>query len=78
MSLANPLWGAPRIHGELLKIGIDVGTTKRSIVESMLGLSHFLMRLLKNSGDYWKLKTTMKNITQLIPTTDKASHNLAS
>jgi hypothetical protein len=22
MSLANPLWGAPRIHGELLKLGI--------------------------------------------------------
>jgi hypothetical protein len=27
MSVANPLWGAPRIHGELLKIGIDVGQT---------------------------------------------------
>jgi Integrase core domain len=27
ISLANPLWGAPRIHGELLKIGIDVGQT---------------------------------------------------
>ena len=24
MATANPLWGAPRIHGELLKIGIDV------------------------------------------------------
>src|SRR5712664_2566628 len=24
MSLANPRWGAPRIHGELLKIGIEV------------------------------------------------------
>src|SRR4249920_3797810 len=27
MSLANPLWGAPRIHGELLKLGIDIGHT---------------------------------------------------
>ena len=27
MSLANPLWGAPRIHGELLKLGIDIGQT---------------------------------------------------
>jgi transposase InsO family protein len=27
MSLANPLWGVPRIHGELLKLGIDVGQT---------------------------------------------------
>ncbi len=27
MSLDNPLWGAPRIHGELLKLGFDVGQT---------------------------------------------------
>ena len=27
MSLANPLWGAPRIHGELLMLGIDIGQT---------------------------------------------------
>jgi Integrase core domain len=24
MSVANPLWGAPRIHGEMLKLGIEV------------------------------------------------------
>src|SRR5438034_5323237 len=24
MALANPRWGAPRIHGDLLKLGIDV------------------------------------------------------
>ena len=27
MSIANPLWGAPRLHGELLKLGIDIGQT---------------------------------------------------
>src|SRR6266705_845907 len=27
MSVANPLWGSPRIHGELLKLGIEVGQT---------------------------------------------------
>jgi hypothetical protein len=27
ISLANPLWGAPRIHGELLKLGINIGQT---------------------------------------------------
>src|SRR5260221_2412723 len=27
ISLANPLWAAPRIHGDLLKLGIDVGQT---------------------------------------------------
>src|SRR6202043_352577 len=28
ISLANPLWGAPRIHGDLLKLGIDIGQTR--------------------------------------------------
>ncbi len=34
MSRENPLWGAPRIHGELLKLGIDVSqaTVTRYIV----------------------------------------------
>ena len=27
VSLANPLWGAPRIHGELFKLGIAIGQT---------------------------------------------------
>jgi hypothetical protein len=27
MSRENPLWGASRIHGELLKLGIDIGET---------------------------------------------------
>ena len=30
MSRENSLWGAPRIHGELLKLGIDVGETSVS------------------------------------------------
>src|SRR5260370_41412909 len=25
MSIANPLWGAPRDHGELLKLGSEIG-----------------------------------------------------
>ena len=24
MSIENPLWGAPRIHGELLKLGFEL------------------------------------------------------
>src|SRR6201997_5027443 len=34
MSVANPLWGAPRIHGELLKLGVDIGQT--SVVKYMV------------------------------------------
>ena len=29
MSMENPLWGAPRIHGELLKLGFDVAAIER-------------------------------------------------
>jgi hypothetical protein len=31
MSLENPLWGAPRIHGELFKLGIAVAQSTVSI-----------------------------------------------
>jgi len=24
MTIENPLWGAPRVHGELLKLGFEV------------------------------------------------------
>ena len=30
MSRENALWGAPRIHRELLKLGIDIGETSVS------------------------------------------------
>jgi len=30
MCQANPLWGAPRVHGELLKLGLDVSETTAS------------------------------------------------
>src|ERR1700677_3931160 len=28
MSRSNPLWGAPRIHGELLKLGIEISQVR--------------------------------------------------
>jgi hypothetical protein len=34
MSQANPLWGAPRIHGELLRLGITVA--QRSVGKYMV------------------------------------------
>jgi hypothetical protein len=34
MAAANPLWGAPRIHGELLKLGIDIA--ERTVARLML------------------------------------------
>jgi putative transposase len=34
MAAANPLWGAPRIHGELLKLGVDV--SQATVAEYMI------------------------------------------
>ncbi len=44
MSLANPLWGAPRIHGELLKRGIEVSETT---------VSKYLIRERKPPSQTW-------------------------
>jgi hypothetical protein len=41
MSLANPRWGTPRIHGELLKIGIEVSqaTVAKYMVRKSKGVN---------------------------------------
>jgi hypothetical protein len=38
MSRANPLWGAPRIHGELLKLGLAVA--QRTVAKYMIPRFH--------------------------------------
>ena len=45
MSRENPLWGAPRIHGELLKLGIDIGETS---------VSKYLVRRHKPPSQTWR------------------------
>jgi putative transposase len=37
MSQANPLWGAPRIHGELLKLGVNVSQATVAKYTACLG-----------------------------------------
>lgn len=44
-SRENPLWGAPRIHGELLKLGIDVGETS---------VSKYMVRGSKPPSQTWR------------------------
>ena len=53
MSLANPLWGAPRIHGELLKLGLDVGQTSvaKYMARSSGGPSQGWRTFLRNHAD---------------------------
>ena len=45
MSEANPLWGAPRIHGELLKLGIEI---------SQAAVSKYMTRHRKPPSQTWR------------------------
>jgi putative transposase len=45
MSRENSLWGAPRIHGELLKLGIDIGETS---------VGKYLVRRRKPPSQTWR------------------------
>ena len=58
MSLANPRWGAPRIHGELLKIGIDV---------SQATVAKYMARNRKPPSQTWRtfLKNHAKDLVSL-------------
>ena len=65
LSRENPLWGAPHIHGELLKLGIDVGETS---------VSKFMIRRRKPPSSTWRtflenhLKTMVSVDFFVVPT----------
>ena len=58
MSRENPLWGAPRIHGELLKLGIDIGETS---------VSKYMVRRRKPPSQTWRtfLDNHMKSLVSV-------------
>ena len=45
MCRENPGWGAPRIHGELLKLGIDIGETS---------VGKYMVRSRKPPSQTWR------------------------
>jgi putative transposase len=45
VSKENPLWGAPRIHGELLKLGIDI---------SQATVAKYMVRQAKPPSQTWR------------------------
>ena len=55
MSVANPRWGAPRIHGELLKLGIEV---------SQATVAKYIVRRRRPPSQTWRtfLKNHMTNM----------------
>ncbi len=59
MSRENPLWGAPRIHGELLKLGINIGQTS---------VSKYMIRPRKPPSQTWR--TFLDNHIQQLVSAD--------
>ena len=59
MSSENPLWGAPRIHGELLKLGFDVAQSS---------VAKYMVRRRGPSGQSWR--TFLRNHTPEIAAMD--------
>ncbi|MFT5051251.1 MAG: putative transposase [Chlamydiales bacterium] len=59
MNLANPLWGAPKIHGELLKLGIEV---------SQATISRYMPRRETKPGQ--RCKTFLDNHVQDLASID--------
>jgi hypothetical protein len=59
MSRDNPLWGAPRIHGELLKLGIDIGETS---------VSKYMARSRKPPSQTWR--TFLQNHVKTLVSVD--------
>jgi hypothetical protein len=46
MSRENPTWGAPRIHGELLKLGIEIAESS---------VSKYLIRSRRPPSQTWRI-----------------------
>src|SRR5438067_6990619 len=59
MSETNPLWGAPRLHGELLKLGLDV---------SQATVAKYMVRRPKPPSQAWR--TFLSNHVQQIAAAD--------
>jgi putative transposase len=59
MCRENPCWGTPRIHGELLKLGIDIGETS---------VSKYLVRCRKPPSQTWR--TFLENHVQQLVSID--------
>ena len=59
MCRENPCWGAPRIHGELLKLGIDIGESS---------VSKYMVRNRKPPSQTWR--TFLENHAQQLVSID--------
>jgi hypothetical protein len=80
MSLANPRWGAPRIHGELLKIGIEVspgrliGSIRRECLDHVIVFHEAgLRRILRDYFAYYERCRTHLSLDRVHRSIDPSS-----
>jgi len=59
MSLANPRWGAPRIHGELLKLGFELSEST---------VANYMLRRRRSPSQTWR--TFLTNHTKGLASSD--------
>jgi putative transposase len=84
MSTTNPLWGAPRIHGELLKLGIDISqaTVSKYMVKPEHRPSQSWQTFLKNhaadmvSIDFFTVPTATFKIFYVFLVLDNARRKI--
>jgi putative transposase len=70
MAAANPLWGAPRIHGELLKLGLDIGERSAHfrVLFVLVVLAHHRRRVLHfNITEHPTAAWTAQQIVEAFP-----------
>jgi len=84
MSSANPLWGAPHIHGELLKLGINVsqGTVSKYMVKPRRPSSQSWRTFLNNhakdivSVDFFTVPTAAFRVVYVLLVLDNARRKI--
>jgi len=84
MSLGNPTWGAPRIHGQLLKLGIDLGqsTISNSMVRPKRPPSPTWRTFLANhaediaSSDFFTVPTATFRVIYVFLVPDNARRRI--
>jgi hypothetical protein len=74
MSLTNPRWGAPRIHGELLKLGFKLSqATPAKYMVRRLGLSLPKMPYATNA---FEISGIQEDETEAVPNREPECNNV--
>jgi Integrase core domain len=65
MSIENPLWGAPRIHGELLKLGFEIAQSS---------VAKYMVKRRGPPSQGWRTLWVARQITEAFPWDEVPRH----